>query len=248
MGGDPVFGMRFELVGSAKISKIQLYLNNIGCTSDKLKQAWFAPRLSLYLYAGRRLPKSYTMDTENITAETIDDLRPYYDNEIPAAMERMAQDPTLNDVVGYAFPGTDVGKIRQMLLGIRTADEFQMVFVKGLLENIIRGTMSAFTTGGFEKLDTGRGHVYISNHRDIVLDGALLQLVLLQGGLSTSEITFGSNLVSSPFVEDFGRSNKMFKIVRGGSTRDLVRNSRILSEHLHEVVSQGRSIWISQRD
>lgn len=188
------------------------------------------------------------METIEDTDIIRDDLRPFYDSEIPAAMKRLAASPTLSEVVNYAFPGADIEDVRQRLLKIETSHQFQMMFVKQLLENIVRGTMKAFTTGGLEKLDLSRGHLYISNHRDIVLDGALLQLLLLQGGLPTSEITFGSNLVSSGFVEDFGRSNKMYKILRGGSARDLVRNSHILSKHLHNVVGQGDGIWISQRD
>ena len=131
---------------------------------------------------------------------------------------------------------------------VRSADGFQQAFVQPMLENIIRKSSTGFTFGGEEHIARGEGHLFVSDHRDIVLDGALLQLVLLYAGLPTSEITFGSNLISSGFVEDFGRSNKMYKIIRGGSGRDLVRNSHILSDHIHEVVGSGKSIWISQRD
>ncbi len=185
----------------------------------------------------------------NIEAATaLDSLRPYTDAEIPAAMRRMAADPTLDEVVAFAFPGVDPGAVREKLLQVRSADGFQQAFVQPMLENIIRSSSSGFTFGGERNIGRGEGHLFISDHRDIVLDGALLQLVLIYSGLPTSEITFGSNLVSSGFVEDFGRSNKMYKIIRGGSGRDLVRNSHILSDHIHEVVGEGRSIWISQRD
>lgn len=188
------------------------------------------------------------MDIVDIV-DSIDDLRPYTDAEIPAAMRRMAADPTLSDMVGFAFPGVEVDEIRGKLLEVESADQFQSVFVQPMLENIVRKSSSGFTMGGVENIAKGEeGHLFVSDHRDIVLDGALLQLVLIYSGFPTSEITFGSNLISSPFVEDFGRSNKMYKIIRGGAGRDLVRNSRILSDHIHEVVADGRSIWISQRD
>lgn len=182
------------------------------------------------------------------TVDSIDDLRPYTDAEIPEAMRRMAADPTLSGMVGFAFPGVEVDVIRGKLLEVKSADQFQKVFVQPMLENIVRKSSSGFTMGGVENIAKGEGHLFVSDHRDIVLDGALLQLVLIYSGFPTSEITFGSNLISSPFVEDFGRSNKMYKIIRGGVGRDLVRNSRILSDHIHEVVAGGRSIWISQRD
>lgn len=182
------------------------------------------------------------------TNENIDDLRPYADAEIPAAMKRMAADPTLTDMVKFAFPNVEVGEIREKLLEVKNADEFQKVFVQPMLENIVHKSSTNFTVAGAENISPSEGHLFVSDHRDIVLDGALLQLVLVYAGLPTCEITFGSNLISSPFVEDFGRSNKMYKIIRGGAGRDLVRNSRILSEHIHDVVGDGRSIWISQRD
>lgn len=177
-----------------------------------------------------------------------DNLRPYKDAEIPAAMERMAVDPSLADMVRFAFPGVQLETVREKLLGVQSSDEFQEVFVRPMLENIVKASSTGFTAAGEGNITRGEGHLFVSDHRDIVLDGALIQLVLVYSGLSTSEITFGSNLISSGFVEDFGRSNKMYKILRGGAGRDLVRNSRILSEHIHKVVGEGRSIWISQRD
>lgn len=178
----------------------------------------------------------------------VDSLRPYTDAEILAAMKRMANDPTLGEMVAFAFPGIPLEAVREKLLQVRSADGFQQAFVQPMLENIIRKSSTGFTFGGEKHIARGEGHLFVSDHRDIVLDGALLQLVLLYAGLPTSEITFGSNLISSGFVEDFGRSNKMYKIIRGGSGRDLVRNSHILSDHIHEVVGSGKSIWISQRD
>jgi len=186
------------------------------------------------------------MDIE--TKDIYEDLRPYRDEEIPAAMERLADYGMLKDICDYTFPEIPLDSIRAAILSSNTSDEFQIAFGLPLLKRIIDTTMSAFTYGGTVNIENLKGHLYMSNHRDIVLDGALLQYVMYDNGLSTTEITFGSNLISPGFIEDFGRSNKMFKIVRGGSNRDLVQNSQILSAHLHEVVGEGRSIWISQRD
>lgn len=181
-------------------------------------------------------------------AYTPDDLRPYIDEEIPAAMERMAADALLKDMVGFAFPGVSIDTVREKLYGVQSADDFREAFVQPMLENIVKRSSSGFSFGGACNIDAGCGHLFMSDHRDIVLDGALFQLVLIYSGMDTSEITFGSNLVNCRFVEDFGRSNKMYKIIRGGSGRELVRNSHILSEHIRDVVAAGKSIWISQRD
>ena len=185
---------------------------------------------------------------EIVDAEERPDLLPFEDAAVPAAMKRLVADPLLGDMVRFAFPEIPVGDIKEQLLHVASADEFQEVFVRPMLERILKKSCSSFTMGGLEHIDLSCGHLFMSDHRDIVLDGSLLQLALLRCDLPTSEITFGSNLISSPFVEDFGKCNKMYKILRGGSARDLVRNSHILSEHIRRVVRDGRSIWISQRD
>lgn len=130
----------------------------------------------------------------------VDSLRPYTDAEIPAAMKRMANDPTLGEMVAFAFPGIPLEAVREKLLQVRSADGFQQAFVQPMLENIIRKSSTGFTFGGEEHIARGEGHLFVSDHRDIVLDGALLQLVLLYAGLPTSEITFGSNLISSDIL------------------------------------------------
>lgn len=138
----------------------------------------------------------------------VDSLRPYTDAEIPAAMKRMANDPTLGEMVAFAFPGIPLEAVREKLLQVRSADGFQQAFVQPMLENIIRKSSTGFTFGGEKHIARGEGHLFVSDHRDIVLDGALLQLVLLYAGLPTSEITFGSNLISwirgrfRPFQQD----------------------------------------------
>ena len=177
-----------------------------------------------------------------------DELRPYFDSEIPQAVERMLADPMMDPMITFGFGQNMISDIRLKLSGVRSADQFQRVFVQPMLENIIARTSSGFSNNGADGIPAQCGHLFISNHRDIVLDGALLQLLLLHAGRPTSEITFGSNLISSQFVEDFGRSNKMYKILRDGTGRDLVRNSILLSEHIHQVVARKDSIWISQRD
>lgn len=189
---------------------------------------------------------------ENVDTLTIeelkDDVRPYRNDEIPDAMRRIIADPTLGNVVNTAFNETCLDSIKTKLRDVKTADDFREVFVRPLLERLLAKSSLHFTTNGAENINPSVGHLYVSNHRDIVLDSSLLQLLLVKAELETTEITFGSNLISSQFVADFGRSNKMYKILRGGVGRDLVRNSRLLSEHVHEVVSEGKGIWISQRD
>jgi hypothetical protein len=90
--------------------------------------------------------------------------------------------------------------------------------------------------------------LFIANHRDIVLDSAFLQVLLFDNGHSTSEITFGSNLMINQFIIDLGKVNRMFKVIRGGNKIELLKNSHKLSAYLRYTITKKKvSIWIAQR-
>ena len=95
----------------------------------------------------------------------VDSLRPYTDAEIPAAMKRMANDPTLGEMVAFAFPGIPLEAVREKLLQVRSADGFQQAFVQPMLENIIRKSSTGFTFGGEEYIARGEGHLRPSGYR-----------------------------------------------------------------------------------
>ena len=178
-----------------------------------------------------------------------DDIRPYYDSEIPAAMERMASDPVLGIALKYLDPSYDVDSFKHMLRGIRTSDQFQHQVMKPLCDTIIAKTMTSFSSSGVGDIDPGYGTLYISNHRDIVMDAYLHSVALNKADLPTCHITFGSNLMKPQFVVDFGMSNKMFKTDRKTSNvRSFLRSSKHLSAYINYVVSHGESLWIAQRN
>jgi hypothetical protein len=105
------------------------------------------------------------------------------------------------------------------------------------------------TFSGFENLVPGTPYLFVANHRDIVLDSAMLQVLLLDNGHLTSEITFGSNLMTNQFIIDFGKVNRMFVVNRGGNKMELFRNSQLLSAYIRYTISQKRtSAWIAQRN
>jgi len=179
-----------------------------------------------------------------------DDIRPYRDDEISAAMHRIADNPLFPVVSSFAYPDKDVDDVRAMLKSFTTAREFQHIAMHHLNEEIVRKTTDGFTVGGVEKISADRKYLFVSNHRDIVLDAALLQNVLIDAGLETSEITFGANLMSTQLVVDAGKSNKMFKVERGASTpREFYICSLHLSEYIRDtLLNQQQSVWIAQRN
>ena len=178
-----------------------------------------------------------------------DDIRPYYDSEIPAAMERMASDPILTPALRFLDKDIDVDAFRAKLRRIRSSDQFQHEVMVPLCSAIVAKTMTNFTSSGVEQIDASYGTLYVSNHRDIVMDAYLHQIVLNEHHLPTCHITFGSNLMDPQFVVDFGMSNKMFKTDRKTSNvRSFLRSSMHLSAYINYVVSHGDSLWIAQRN
>ncbi len=181
--------------------------------------------------------------------EDFDDIRPYYDEEIPAAMQRIADSGYLPVFAEYVFPGVDTSLVRSSLRGISSTREFQEKVMRPVNEQIIRRSITELTYSGLENVPRDGGFVMVSNHRDIMMDASLINYIFFSNGLNTSEITFGANLMSDPVVVDIGRSNKMFKVMRGGNLREFYNASRHLSDYIaYTVTRKGESVWIAQRN
>ncbi|MDL2221097.1 1-acyl-sn-glycerol-3-phosphate acyltransferase [Parabacteroides sp. OttesenSCG-928-N08] len=178
-----------------------------------------------------------------------DDLRPYYDEEINAAMQRIAASEYFPAMTAWVYPDRSPEEVKEMITAYTTIDEFQFQVMKAVNEQVIARGISSFSFDGIEQLDTNKRYLFVSNHRDIMLDSCLLQYALYRTGHRTTEITFGSNLMSSPLVIDIGKSNKMFKVIRGGNAKDFYKNSLHLSEYIcYTLLEKRESIWISQRN
>ncbi|MBP5556480.1 MAG: acyltransferase [Bacteroidales bacterium] len=181
--------------------------------------------------------------------QNFDEIRPYTDAEIPAAAQRVADSPYLPAIVNYLFPGREVGEFQQIFRNLHSIHDFQDIVMYPAIRSIIEKTSSGFSTSGFESLHDNRKRMFISNHRDILLDAAILQTLLVDHGLDTSEITFGSNLMNGELVVDIGKMNKMFRIMRGGHIRDFYQNSMHVSSYMrYAIVGKQQSVWIAQRN
>ena len=178
-----------------------------------------------------------------------DEIRPYTDEEIAPAMQRLADSPQLEGVLAYLFPGQSFDSHREKIRNYKTIWDFQKGIMEHAIKKVVKDTSSGFTFEGFNDIEANKGYLYVSNHRDIVLDSALLQLILYTVNLPTSEISFGDNLMSSDFVIDFGKSNKMFKVLRNANPREFYNNSLLLSQYIRLAVTQRQSsVWIAQRN
>ena len=190
-----------------------------------------------------------------------DDIRPYNDEELHVVLDRISRNKWLVSGVRNVFwpgcpkiikPIVDVfvrGTVRKRLFAMRTVDEFQRKIVVGqILERIIQKTTDGLTVSGTENLDPHGAYIYISNHRDITLDSALLNYLLAHSGLGIAEIAFGDNLLMNAFVSDLIRINRGFIVKRDLPIREQVKELYHLSRYIHQTTGEGNSVWIAQRE
>ena len=177
-------------------------------------------------------------------------ISPYSDEEAVKAFSRVAHHPALPAISKYLFPGYPAGFLRGMLLSVDSIDEFQQVVMSKVVNAIIEKTSDGVTYDGIENLKNAGGKfLAVSNHRDIILDPAITQWILFSHDIPMTEICVGSNLLSGPLVEDLLRSNRMIKVIRGISARELYLSSQLLSKYIRQSIVSGRSsVWIAQKE
>ena len=183
--------------------------------------------------------------------DSYSDIRPYNDDEIPAALERIVNDPFFVPAVNFAFPDADMERIREVVRTCKTVDQMQERVMFSIIKRIIEATIDNFTSTGIGRVEKDKGYLYISNHRDITLDSLLLQYTLFTNGLSTTATTLGDNLLRSQFIIDICRINRAVRVIRKTddiSPREFLQNSQHLAEYIRWYISQGKSMWISQRN
>lgn len=180
--------------------------------------------------------------------EIFDEIRPYNDAETRQALQRMIREPLFFRVMKYFFPDKSKEDIIQKIAGIKTVMDWQVGFMHPIINSIIKNTSDGLTWSGFDRLEPGKSYLFISNHRDILLDSAILQVLLYDNGLDTSQITFGNNLMETQFITDAGKINKMFTVVRETCGRGFYRNSSVLSAYIRSTILDNQSIWIAQRN
>lgn len=179
-----------------------------------------------------------------------DDIRPYYEEEIPAAMQRIADSDVFPLLASFVYPTEPLEEVRNHVRSFKTVREFQHDAMRRVNEQVIARSISEFTASGLERLSPDKQYLFVSNHRDIMLDACLLQYHFVVNGFDTTEITFGANLMMNPVVIDVGKSNKMFRVERPGSDiKAFYHSSMHLSEYIRYAIKEKKqSVWIAQRN
>jgi hypothetical protein len=184
--------------------------------------------------------------------EEFKDMRPFEPEELPAAYDSLLADPMFRAVVGMVMPQIPAEALGPMMHGCKSILEFQYTFIRPLMEGVIKKCTTGLTND-FARLGLSKekeNYTYISNHRDIVLDSGLLDMVLFaQMGLNTVEIAIGDNLLIYPWIKTLVRLNRSFVVTRKGGIREMLQSSIRLSSYMHYVIGEKKApVWIAQRE
>ena len=175
-------------------------------------------------------------------------ISPYTDAEASVALGKLAEHPLVGQASHYFFPEEAPDFLKNVLKRIKTIDEFQVLVMQRFVRWVLEHTAKNFSYDGISNIDPTKKFLALSNHRDIIMDPAITQLVLYTNGIPMTEIAVGDNLITSPEIEYLIRSNRMIKVVRGISARELYLSSQLLSKYIRlNITEQRSSIWLAQR-
>ncbi len=178
-----------------------------------------------------------------------EDIRPYNINEIKDAIKRIKGDKTFFNAVKFLFPEFTDDIIIKKLDVINSVHDFQREFMHVGIRKIIEKFADGLEYNNLNLLDKKTPYLFISNHRDIILDSGILQIILLENEMDTTEITFGNNLMYPGLITDMGKINKMFTVYRDGNAKEFYNNSLRLSSYIrHTITEKKSSVWIAQRN
>ena len=181
--------------------------------------------------------------------EQFDPIRPFEPDELPDVFDRLLQNEQFSSVLAYLYPDVPKEALAAKMHACKDNLDFQKTFCYGFLVQLL-ARLSKGCDIDIASLDTDSRYTFISNHRDIVLDSALLDKLLIDAGFNTTcEIAIGDNLLKLPWVKDLVRVNKSFIVERALSMREMLMASKRLSEYMHFVIAEKNdNVWIAQRE
>lgn len=181
--------------------------------------------------------------------DTFETIRPYQNSEVKDVLKKYINHPIFQKLVNHVYPSWEKDVLPRKLKNINTTLEFQKMFIYPAIKAGIDRSMDHFTVSGFENISRDQNYLFISNHRDIVLDSCLLFYVLYQNEFITGETAIGDNLLSSDLVTDIVKLNQNFIVHRNLPTREMITKTRELSAYIkHVLQDKKQSIWISHRE
>ncbi|TDX86587.1 1-acyl-sn-glycerol-3-phosphate acyltransferase [Epilithonimonas xixisoli] len=178
-----------------------------------------------------------------------DAIRPFEDEEVNDALKSIAKHPMMKAMMQFTFPGRKEDFWIDKFKEIHSIRDFQTQIIAQTVRQILEKSSEGLSFSGFEKLDKNASYLFISNHRDIILDTSLLNLVLLEGGFVMTSSAIGDNLVKKDFLHILAKLNRNFLVERSLSIREQLGSSRLLSEYIVTLLQkENRSVWMAQRE
>jgi len=178
-----------------------------------------------------------------------DEIRSFHDCEVNEAVQSIIRHPMMKALMNFTFPDLDDKILSEKLKNTHSIYEFQKNFISHTIRKILETSSQGLTTSGFDQLDKHTSYLFVSNHRDIVLDTSLLNLVLLDKGFIMTSSAIGDNLVQQNFLHILAKLNRNFLVQRGLSLREQLKSSQLMSEYIFQLLSsENRSVWIAQRE
>jgi len=176
-------------------------------------------------------------------------IRSYEDKEVPAVLWRLSKDKGFLRLLNYFMQGVNEDKLIKLALSVKTIEQFQRHIIYPIAKSILKNSIKQLTYEGLENIDKNQSYLYISNHRDIILDSAILNMKLIENGYDTTEIAIGSNLLIYPWITDVVKLNRSFIVNRNIPGKGFYNQSLTLSAYIQHTLShKKRSIWIAQRE
>jgi 1-acyl-sn-glycerol-3-phosphate acyltransferase len=181
--------------------------------------------------------------------QKFDAIRPFYETEVNEALQSVIPHPMMKALMNFTFPEMDDEVWKAQLKKTHSIRDFQCNFIYHTVQRILENSSDGLTTSGFEHLEKNNSYLFISNHRDILLDTTLLNAALFQNGHLMTASAIGDNLVKKSFIKTLARLNRNFLVLRGLSPREMLQSSKLLSEYIGQLLlHENRSVWIAQRE
>ena len=181
--------------------------------------------------------------------QKFDAIRPFYDTEVNEAIRASLNHPMMKAIMDFTFPDVDDEVWKEQLRRTHSIRDFQCNFIYQAVQKVLEKSSEGLTTSGFEKLQKNTSYLFISNHRDIILDTSLLNTCLFEHGLVMTASAIGDNLVKRDFMNTLAKLNRNFLVQRGLSPRELLQSSKLMAEYIGQLLlRENRSVWIAQRE
>jgi 1-acyl-sn-glycerol-3-phosphate acyltransferase len=178
-----------------------------------------------------------------------DAIRPFYDAEVNKAISASINHPMLKAIMNFTFPDVAEEVWKAQLLKTHSIRDFQCNFIYESIQKVLQKSSDGITTSGFENLEKNTSYLFISNHRDIILDTSLLNVCLFDHELVMTASAIGDNLVKKDFLLNLSKLNRNFLVKRGLSPREMLQSSKLMSEYICQLLCrENRSVWIAQRE